>query len=193
MLIVTSSYLCFSLVVYRWCGVWVATPSLGSAGPTLKKVAYGVGLFGLLVTGMLYVHVAAKYLFVRILKHSKHLQKDSAVHWITWLSCSIGLTAIAFVIAEGIPIFNQILSLAGSFAAAPLTICLPGYLYLHDYTAYRKGTLIQQSKYWFHWLIIAIGAFLCIGGTYGVIQSIVDDYASGNISSAFSCADNSGS
>jgi len=193
MLIVTSSYLCFSLVVYRWCGVWVATPSLGSAGPTLKKVAYGVGLFGLLVTGMLYVHVAAKYLFVRILKHSKHLQKDSAVHWITWLSCSIGLTAIAFVIAEGIPIFNQILSLAGSFAAAPLTICLPGYLYLHDYKTYRKGTFVQMSKYWFHWLLIAIGAFLCVGGTYGVIASIVDDYASGNISSAFSCADNSGS
>lgn len=29
MSIVTGSYLCFSLVVYRWCGKWVASPSLG--------------------------------------------------------------------------------------------------------------------------------------------------------------------
>jgi hypothetical protein len=29
MTVVTFSYLCFSLVVYRWCGKWTAVPSLG--------------------------------------------------------------------------------------------------------------------------------------------------------------------
>lgn len=58
--IVTASYLSFSLVVYRWCGQWVASPSLGSAGPVIKKVAYGIGLIGLLVSACLYLHVAAK-------------------------------------------------------------------------------------------------------------------------------------
>jgi hypothetical protein len=29
MVLVTASYLAFSLVVYRWCGQWVASPSLG--------------------------------------------------------------------------------------------------------------------------------------------------------------------
>ncbi len=33
--IVTSAYLSFSLVVYKWCGKWVAPPSLGSAGPSV--------------------------------------------------------------------------------------------------------------------------------------------------------------
>ena len=32
MSLVTAAYLAFSLVVYRWCGQWVASPSLGSAG-----------------------------------------------------------------------------------------------------------------------------------------------------------------
>ena len=41
--IVQASYLAFSLVVYKWCGKWVTNPSLGSAGSTLKKVAYGIG------------------------------------------------------------------------------------------------------------------------------------------------------
>jgi hypothetical protein len=29
MSIVTAAYLSFSLVIYRWCGKWVASPSLG--------------------------------------------------------------------------------------------------------------------------------------------------------------------
>jgi hypothetical protein len=41
--IVQASYLTFSLVVYKWCGKYVANPSLGSAGDRVKKVAYGVG------------------------------------------------------------------------------------------------------------------------------------------------------
>jgi hypothetical protein len=41
MSIVTAAYLSFSLIVYKYCGKWVASPSLGSAGPTIKKVAYG--------------------------------------------------------------------------------------------------------------------------------------------------------
>lgn len=43
MALVQASYLTFSLVVYKWCGKWVTNPSLGSAGPTVKKVAYGIG------------------------------------------------------------------------------------------------------------------------------------------------------
>lgn len=33
MAIVNSAYLAFSLVVYRWCGTWVASPSLGVSAP----------------------------------------------------------------------------------------------------------------------------------------------------------------
>lgn len=43
MALVQASYLTFALVVYKYCGKWVTDPSLGSAGPTLKKVSYGVG------------------------------------------------------------------------------------------------------------------------------------------------------
>ncbi|KAL1635256.1 hypothetical protein SLS58_010332 [Diplodia intermedia] len=93
--LVTAMYLAFSLVVYRWCGAWVASPSLGSAGPTVKKAAYGVGLVGLVVSACLYLHVAAKYVFVRALRGSPHLQRDTLVHWATWLGCVGGLGALA--------------------------------------------------------------------------------------------------
>ncbi|CAK3889074.1 related to neutral amino acid permease [Lecanosticta acicola] len=193
MSLVTAAYLAFSLVVYRWCGQWVASPSLGSAGQTMKMVAYGVGLIGLIVSACLYLHVAAKYVFVRILRNSRHLQANTVVHWTTWLGCTFGLASLSFILAEAIPIFNYLLALTGSVCFAPLAISLPGWLWLHDHMEWRKGSIVQQIAFWFHVLLIPLGLFFLIGGTYGVIKEIIAAYADGEIGSAFSCADNSGS
>ena len=191
--VVTASYLAFSLVVYRYCGMWVASPSLGSAGQTVKMVAYGVGLVGLLVSACVYVHVAAKYIFVRILRNSKHLQSDSVVHWFVWLSCTLGVSVVSFLLASGIPIFNYLLALAGSLTFSPLALGLPAYLWIYDHGHYRTGGFWKAVMYWLNWLLILLSAFLMVGGTYGVIQQVIDAYADGEISSAFSCADNSNS
>lgn len=191
--IVTAAYLSFSLVVYRYCGKWVASPSLGSAGDTIKKVAYGVGIVGLLVSACLYIHVAAKYIFVRMLRNSVHLQKNSLVHWSLWLSCTLGMSVIGFLIASGIPIFNYLLALAGSLTFAPLALGLPGYLWIYDHGHYRTGKHWQVLVYYLNWAMIALAVFLTVGGTYGVVQNIIDAYARGEIDMAFSCKDNSGS
>ncbi|CAL3969469.1 unnamed protein product [Diplocarpon coronariae] len=193
MAIVQATYLSLALVVYRWCGKWVASPSLGSAGPTIKKVAYGIGLVGLIVSATLYLHVAAKYLFVRILRNSPHLQKNTVVHWVTWLSCTIGLSSLSFILAEAIPIFNYLIALTGSVCFAPLAIMLPGGLWLHDHTSYRRGSIGQKALYYAHAFLIPLGGFMCVGGTYGTVQSIIDAYGNGLIGGAFSCADNSNS
>lgn len=192
--IVSASYLTFSLVVYRWCGQWVASPSLGSAGGTIKKVAYGVGMIGLLVSACVWVHTAAKYLFVRILRGSKHLQANSVIHWATWLGCTFILSAIAFLLAIAIPIFNYLVALCGSLTFAPLALGLPAYLFIYDHPDWRKdGQWWMSPVYWLNWLLIPIAAFLTVGGTYGVIRGVIDAYANGVTGAAFSCADNSGS
>ncbi|CAO2652315.1 Nn.00g005980.m01.CDS01 [Neocucurbitaria sp. VM-36] len=191
--LVTAAYLSFSLVVYKWCGQWVASPSLGSAGPVVKKIAYGVGIIGLCVSGALYVHVSAKYLFVRILRNSRHLQANTVVHWGAWMGCVTVMTIISFLIASGVPIFNYLLSLAGSLAFAPLALSLPGWLWIYDHANYWKGSWWQKVLYGLHVVLILIGLFLTVGGTYGVIVQIKDAYRDGTISSAFSCADNSNS
>ncbi|RDW82857.1 hypothetical protein BP6252_03969 [Coleophoma cylindrospora] len=190
---VHASYICFALVVYKWCGTWVTSPSLGSAGPTLQKVSYGVGVFGLLVSGALGLHVAAKFLFVRILRNSRHLQSNTLIHWGTWLSCTFGLCAISFILAEAVPIFNYLLALTGSLCFAPLQIALPGCLYLFQYrNTYKAGTALQKTIYYAHFLLPLLGAFMCAGGTYGVVQSIIDAYANGTVGGVFSCANDSG-
>ncbi|KZN83916.1 N amino acid transport system protein [Penicillium chrysogenum] len=193
MIVVNASYLAFSLVVYRWCGQWVASPSLGSAGQTIKMVSYGVALIGLVVSATIYLHIAAKYIFVRILGKTRHLQANTVVHWATWMGCTIGLGAISFILSETIPIFNYLVALIGSVCFAPLAMCLPGFLWLHSNGHYRRGTLMQKIIYLLHWGMVLLGVFFLVGATYGVIIQIIDAYATGMIGSSFSCLDNSNS
>lgn len=153
-------------------------------------IAYGIGLVGLIVSACLYLHVAAKYLLVRILRDSKHLQANTMIHWGTWLGCIVGLASISFILAEAVPIFNYLLAMTGSICFAPIAIMLPGWLWLHDHGDWKRGTVWQKIAHWFHVFLIPLGAFFLVGGTYGVVLEIKDAYASGLIDEyfhAFSC------
>jgi ABC-type multidrug transport system permease subunit len=55
---VTCAYVIIGVVVYYYCGTYVASPALGSAGVLMKKICYGIALPGLLVTTVLICHVS---------------------------------------------------------------------------------------------------------------------------------------
>ncbi|KAK5682280.1 hypothetical protein LTS10_005406 [Elasticomyces elasticus] len=192
-LLVGAMYLSFSLVVYRWCGVWIATPAFGSAGTLFKKISYGIALPGLVIGVGIYQHVAAKLVFVRVLRDTRHLQENTAIHWTVWLGTNLVLGALGFIIAEAVPILNYLLGLAGSLCFAPFSLIFPALLWMQDYRSYRSGSGTQKAIYGAHALIVLIGVFMVVGGTYGVAVSIKQAYASGMIGKAFDCADNSGS
>lgn len=160
-------------------------------------VSYGVALLGLIVSGTLYLHVGpfvlnsilelilyqvgAKYVFVRILGNSRHLQANTVVHWGTWFACTILLGALAFILASSIPIFNYLIALVGSVCFAPLAMSLPGWLWLYDHGHYKKGPLTQKVTYLLHVGLVLLGLFFCVGATYGVVIQIIDAYATGLI------------
>lgn len=64
---------------------------------------------------------------------------------------------------------------------------------MHDHMHYRSGNVLKKVMFWMHALFIPLGLFVMVGGTYGVVVQIQEAYASGQIGSAFSCADNSNS
>jgi len=163
--LVGSIYLSFSMVMYRWCGQWIASPSLGSAGPLLKKVAYGIALPSLVVSAGIFNHTSAKYLFVRLLRNTEHLQSDSLIHWSTWIGCNAGVGILAFILAEAIPVFNYILSLTGALFFVPMRLMFPAFFWMYDYKHYRVGTLQQKMAYSAHVLLAALAMFLLVGGT----------------------------
>ncbi|OJJ43491.1 hypothetical protein ASPZODRAFT_28170 [Penicilliopsis zonata CBS 506.65] len=171
----------------------IATPAFGSGGPLFKKLCYGLALPGLVIGVGIYQHVAAKLIFVRLLRDSHHLQENTAVHWITWLGANLLLGVLGFVIAEAVPILNYLLGLAGSLCFAPFSLMYPAMLWMYDFRAWRHGTKSKQAIYWLHAFIILLGGFMVIGGTYSVAVTLREAYADGSIGKPFSCADNSGS
>lgn len=50
-------YVAIGTVIYYYCGSYVASPALGSAGATVKKVAYGIALPGLIASTVIVLHV----------------------------------------------------------------------------------------------------------------------------------------
>ena len=54
---VTAVYLTVGIVMYYYCGSYVASPALGSAGSLIKKVSYGISLPGLVVSSIVVLHV----------------------------------------------------------------------------------------------------------------------------------------
>jgi ammonia channel protein AmtB len=58
----TVVYLIIGSIVYTYCGTFVATPALGSAGSVMKKVCYGIAIPGLLASLTLFTHVSLECL-----------------------------------------------------------------------------------------------------------------------------------
>jgi amino acid permease len=54
----TLMYITIGVVLYYYCGSYVASPALGSAGPLIKKIAYGISLPGLAATTTICIHVS---------------------------------------------------------------------------------------------------------------------------------------
>ncbi|RDW56702.1 hypothetical protein BP6252_14023 [Coleophoma cylindrospora] len=189
---ITASYLSLGLTIYAYCGKWVASPALGSAGPTIKIIAYAIAIPGLIAGGTICIHVAGKVVFVRILRNTHHLTSNTKTHWAVWLSCTFGTGFLGWLCAEAIPFFTSLVSLIGSTGFAPLGICLPALLWFSMYPKHYKGDLKMKLQVVGHLALLLLGIFTTVAGTYANILNIIDQYKSGLVGSAFACADNSG-
>lgn len=103
------------------------------------------------------LQLAAKYLFVRILRDSPHLQSKTKTHWGVWLGSSIGVGIVGFIVAEAIPFFGTLLGLVGSVCFTPLAVIFPMTFWLYDHWHYKNGSLGRKLFWAFHILFIFIG------------------------------------
>ncbi|KAJ5433661.1 uncharacterized protein N7458_012817 [Penicillium daleae] len=193
--LVTVTYITIGLIVYYYCGTYVASPALGSAGAIIKKVAYGVALPGLFVTALLWTHLPAKYIFVRILRGSPHLTANTITHWITWIGSTFTITLVAYIIASSVPVFEDLVSLVGASFQTLLSTQTMGMMWLYDNWPVSKR--VRDSRWyigvaWSVFVIVA-GTYLMVGGTYSSILAIIKSYHESGWTAAWSCADNSNS
>lgn len=71
------------------------------------------------------VQLPGKYIFIRILRGSRHLTSNTIIHWVTWLGCTFTLAVISYIIASAIPVFNSLVSLIGALLGTFMCLYVP--------------------------------------------------------------------
>jgi len=191
----------FSLVgaiVYAYTGTnYNTAPAFGSLGnETYKIVSFSFMIPTLIFLGVLYASVSARFIFFRIFAGTKHLGQNTVVGWATWAGL-LGCTwVVAFIIAEVIPFFSDLLSLMSSLFDSFFGFIFWGVAYLRmreaDYGPkfYSSRGIKGWAGFFFNIILICIGLLFLSAGTYASVESIIQGYEQASFGGAFSCANN---
>lgn len=160
-------------VGYAFIGQSVQSPALTSAGPVLSRVAYGIALPVIFISGSINTVVASRMLHGRIFQNSPVRFINTTKGWVTWILVTIFGTVIAFILAEVIPFFSDLLSLSSSLFISGFTFYFPALMWF---------LLLREGKWYTPWnlflgainlFIFLIGLVILGAGAYASVDDIV--------------------
>lgn len=127
-----------------------------------------------MIAAIIYGHVASKYIFVRLFRGTKHLTVKTKLSYVTWYGIVAAVWILAWVIAESIPAFNDLLGLISSLFGAAFTYYIPGWLWLYmNWTTGPAG--------WFRgWKKIACFCANITAIVIGILACVLGLWASGD-------------
>ena len=161
-------------VVYVYTGnQYMTSPAFGSLGNVVyKKVAFSFMIPTLIFLGVLYASVSARFIFFRIFEGTRHKSSHTVVGWASWGGILAITWVAAFIIAEVIPFFSDLLSLMSSLFDSFFGFIFWGVAYLRMRNAdYGPGWWKRLSIRGYFMLalnlmIILIGVYFLGVGTY---------------------------
>ena len=167
----------FSLVgavVYAYTGTQYNTsPAFGSLGNDIyKKVSFSFMIPTLIFLGVLYASVSARFIFFRIFEGTRHKGNHTVLGWSVWAAILGASWIVAFIIAEVIPFFSDLLSLMSSLFDSFFGFIFWGTAYFRMRQAdYGEGWITRRgirgiAGFILNVIIILIGCFMLTGGTY---------------------------
>jgi hypothetical protein len=175
-------------LIYAFVGSDVSSPALTSAGTTLSRIAYGVALPVIFISGSINTVVFGRLVHGRIFANSPIRFINTKMGWITWLAVITAATIVAFIIAEVIPFFNDLLSISSSLFISGFTFYFPAMMW---FMLLRKGSWKEPKNLALaavNIFIFVIGMVVLVGGTYASIDDIMIKYDKGQVGGVFSCA-----
>ncbi|PKX89126.1 amino acid transporter [Aspergillus novofumigatus IBT 16806] len=182
----TCLYIVAAVVIYCYAGDDVTSPALGSASTIVKKVAYGIALPTIIIGGVVNGHVACKYIYVRMWRHSDRMHKRDLVATGSWVLIGLATWIVAWIIAEAIPVFNNLLSLVASLFASWFTYGFSALFWLYLNKGRFFSTPMKTALTLLNIFIMGIACCICGLGLYVSGKALHDDPSS----VSFSCANN---
>lgn len=174
-------------LIYVFVGQSVQSPALLSAGDLLSKIAFGLALPVIFISGSINGTTVGRYIHGRIYKDSVLRFINTRMGWITWLTVIAVVTIVAWVIAEAIPFFSDLLSICSCLFVSGFTFYFPAWMWFK---------LIMKGKWYdrenrllavINAIVFVIGMVVLVGGTYASVQDIINQYEAGTVRGAFTC------
>ncbi|KAJ5911542.1 uncharacterized protein N7473_000845 [Penicillium subrubescens] len=177
-------YLTAAVVIYYYVGTDVESPALISAGPLMKKVAFGIAIPTIVGAGVVNGHIGLKYIYFRLTAKSDLMHQRNWKSVGLWLGLGVSCWIVAWIIAEAIPVFSDLNSLISALFASWFSYGLSGVYWLHLnagqwFASPRKIALTILNV-----AIALFGLALCVLGLYASGTAIHDNTSS----ASFSCS-----
>ncbi|RFU80391.1 amino acid transporter, transmembrane [Trichoderma arundinaceum] len=160
-------------VIYAFVGPDVKSPALLSAGNLISKIAFGVGLPVIFISGSINSTVVGRFIHGRIFKNSVTKYINTPTGWATWIGLIAVITVIAWVIAEAIPFFSDLLSISSSLFISGFTYYFPAifwFMLLREGSVFEKKNLVHLVL---SSISMIVGLVVLVGGTYASVVDIV--------------------
>lgn len=175
-------------LVYAFIGSGVSSPALLSTSFTVSRVAFGVALPVIFISGSINGTVAGRYIMGRAFKNSEIQYIHSKKAWMIWLALIAVITLIGWIIAEAVPFFNALLGLISSLFISGFTFYWPALFWFQ---------LVKKGKWYRGWknitlsivnaIVFVIGIMVLVCGTYASVEDILHQYSSGKVRGSFTC------
>jgi hypothetical protein len=156
-------------IIYWNVGQDVQSPALLSGGATISRIVFGIALPVIFISGSISTTVLCRYIHGHIYKDSVVQYINTKKGWATWLGAVTIITLAAWLIAELIPFFSELLSLVGSLFISGFSFYLPPVMWfvlLKEGPWYDRENI--QSAVW-NGIVFLIGITVLGCGTYASI------------------------
>ncbi|RAH68309.1 neutral amino acid permease [Aspergillus aculeatinus CBS 121060] len=177
-------YTTAAIVVYYYVGKDVQSPALSSAGPLLKKIAYGIAIPTIVGAGVVNGHIGLKYIYFRTCHKSDLIHSRGWRSVSIWIGLGLSCWVVAWIIAEAIPVFSDLNGLISALFASWFSYGLSGVYWLHLNWGQWLSSPKKIALTVLNIGIALFGLILCVLGLYASGTAIHDDANS----NSFTCA-----
>jgi hypothetical protein len=172
----TALYLVAAIVIYVYAGPEVPSPALSASNSlTMRKAIWGVAIPTIVIAGVVYGHVAAKYVFARLFRGTHHMERRTKLSTFAWLGITFGIWLLAMIIAESIPVFNSLLGLVAALFVSWFSYGLPGIFWLWMNKGEWFKSKRTMAKFGMNVTLIVSAILICVLGLWASVIAIAEE------------------
>lgn len=166
-------YTLIGSLVYAFVGQEVQSPALLSAGPLVSRIAFGVALPVIFISGSINTSIISRYVHGYIFRNSIVRYVNTKMGWVTWLALVAAFTFLAWIIAELIPVFSTILSLIAALFNSGLCFYIPAIMW---FALVREGRWFDNIlRDLLNALVFIFGIGVLVCGMYANVVNLVSN------------------